>query len=1434
MVRTLMVCFNCFGSHRVTECRSSKGCRTCNGKHHTLLHNPPANQPPPAVVHFTTPELIATVPNEFDTLLATCMVQVADKQGQFHNFRVLADNGSNTNYVTDSCIKRIGAPRKRCFTSATGLGGASVANATGTTHFKVSPHFDSTFSFEISRCLITTKITGKLPTSTFDHTKWPHLQGLQLADPGYHKPQEVDMLLGAEFFFAILEGGKSAGPPNSPVAIETSFGWLIGGGSQDVPLIDTKVHATLSSNSTASTSTSLASDQDEHLDATLKKFWEIEAEPAERLPTLEHKQIESHFMSTYKIDEDGRFIVQLPLKTPVIRIGSSLNLATKRLHYLERRLARNLKHKKEYTSFMQEYEDLGHMEEVQPEENPNSDTNKICYIPHHFVEKQSSTTTKFRVVFDASAKTSNGFSLNETMMVGPTIQNSLTDILIRFRTHKVAFTADIAKMYRQILVSPQDTDLQRILWRADPTKPVKHYRLRTVTYGTGAAPFLATRVLQELATLNQQQFPRASKVALRDLYVDDLMSGEPNDQDALDTQHQLLSLMKNGAMSLRKWSSNSEAVLNALPPEMRETQTLLTLDTDTTIKTLGICWNPKTDQFQFHVPPTPTSNNPTKRSVLSELARLFDPVGWLSPVVIVGKILMQGLWKLQQGWDEPLPSDIHEQWIRFRSDIHGLSMLTINRFYLQGSLMTCPSLNTANPTSITFCLAGFCDASEKAYAAAIYLCSYDGGACSISLISSKTRVAPLKTVSLPRLELCGANLLADLLPSVKSVLRLPIHSISAHSDSTVTLAWIKSDPSRLKTFVANRVTKVQEKIPSDRWGHVRGEENPADCPSRGISTEELIHHSLWWHGPSWLTKGIPEPTICVPLNHELACEEEKRKITLHTLSTTMPTLLDRRSSLNKLLRVTAFVFRFLKGFKRCHGVSLNPIFSQVNAVLSASNATDDSPCTPFPLIEGSGNLTKSISPLIPSELTHALQYWIKFSQYQEFHREITNLRNGEPVSSKSKLISLSPFLDTNGVLRVGGRLKHSQLPMDRKHPILLSSHSRLTQLLIEAEHLRLFHGGSQLLLSVLQQRYWIIRAKDAIRRQLTRCLTCTKQKAQTMQQIMGDLPSYRVNQSRPFLKCGVDYAGPFSIRSILPKSKITLKAYLAVFVCCTTRAIHLEVVSDLSSEAFLASLRRFISRRGRPSDIYSDCGTNFIGADREMKEMLRLLLSLPHNVLIADQLSKEWIRWHFNPPAAPHFGGLWEAGVKSVKYHLRRIMGSNRLTFEELATTTAQIEAILNSRPITPESNNPEDFSALTPGHFLIGAPITAVPEPNLEDIKMSRLSRWQVLQQMVQVFWRRWSNEYLTRLQQKPKWMTAASKPISIGDMVVIKDENQPPCKWKLGRIELLHPGPDSIVRVVTVKTPTGLLKRPIVKICLLPVDSSAQSTDSSTTFSF
>ena len=386
--------------------------------------------------------------------------------------------------------------------------------------------------------------------------------------------------------------------------------------------------------------------------------------------------------------------------------------------------------------------------------------------------------------------------------------------------------------------------------------------------------------------------------------------------------------------------------------------------------------------------------------------------------------------------------------------------------------------------------------------------------------------------------------------------------------------------------------------------------------------------------------------------------------------------------------------------------------------------------------------------------------------------------------------------------------------------MILPHKHKLTRLIVENEHKRLLHAGCQAVLSSLRQKFWSISGKSLVRLVIHNCIKCFRANPKTLNYKMGDLPTARVQQDFPFSTCGVDFAGPFNIKEGKTRGRKIVKAYVCLFVCFATKAVHLELAENLSTEAFLNFLRRFVSRRGRCHNIHSDNGTNFVGAARQLKELQHLLRNLEKDPKIQSFLSSEMIKWHFIPPKAPNFGGLWERAIKSTKTHMTRILQEAYLTYEEFYTVLVQIEACLNSRPISPLSEDPNDMTALTPGHFLIGRSITLLPEHDLLHLKENRLSRYQRTQALFQHYWKRWHLEYLHNLQQNYKWKENKKSLLKIGSLVVIHEDDLPPLKWSMGRVIATHPGEDEITRVVTIKTATRELRRPTSKICVLPIE--------------
>lgn len=786
---------------------------------------------------------------------------------------------------------------------------------------------------------------------------------------------------------------------------------------------------------------------------------------------------------------------------------------------------------------------------------------------------------------------------------------------------------------------------------------------------------------------------------------------------------------------------------------------------------LGVVWCPTTDMFKFSVA-IREDREFTKRTILSEVAKIFDPLGWLAPSVVFAKIFLQELWRHDLKWDDPIGESHCCQWKRFHSQLPLLENFQIPRYAL------CAQYSEIQ-------IHAFCDASEKAYCAVLYLRAISPNSeVSVTILTAKTKVAPIKNQSLPRLELCSALLLATLLESVLPVIDLPVSSVYAWTDSRVALAWICSESRRWLPFVANRVAKIQEATPGVKWNHVVGSQNPADCATRGLLPSELINCELWVKGPEWLQQ--PTPEFCGPSNESFLFDEshlrEQKGNSVVSLSLCRELeLVSKFSSWSKLTRVTAWCLRFFRN------------------------------CSKIPSKRIKGVLTSE-------ELEMATTLIVKIVQSDQFSEELSCLQKGRPIKSRSKVLSLNPVLDATGIMRVGGRLRNSNLPLDKKYPVLLPKDHHVTNLIVRHYHITHLHAGPQLLLCAIRQKYWIPCGRDVVRQFVKKCVRCFRMSPVPTKQLLGDLPANRVVPSRVFNTTGVDFAGPFLCRERSGRGRKSFKIYVSIFVCFATKAVHLEVVSDLTTKAFIAALRRFIARRGRPSEIYSDCGTNFVGADRELSRTLKALLSSNDDDGFPTFAALEGIRWSFNPPSSPHFGGLWEAAVKSMKFHLKRVMGDSSLTLEEFITLIVQVESCLNSRPICPSSDDPSDLTALTPGHFLVGSPLTAIPETDMTDSSLSCVRRFELVQRLLQHFWKRWSFEYLSGLQQRPKWCSSHAN-LEIGDLVLIKGDNVPLLKWKLGRIVQVHPGTDGKVRVVTLKTKSGEFKRPVVKLCKLPV---------------
>ena len=648
-----------------------------------------------------------------------------------------------------------------------GIGGGAIQLPShGSATFKVKPTRSGGQTLNVD-ALILRKITSNIPSCPvpFDN-RWKHLSGLSLADPDFGKPGTIDILLGGDIFFRTMLHGRRIGPSGSPSAIKTSFGWVLTGSVRTTGVGNSQGNCYLA------TATS---------DNLLKKFWEVEDYHLQQpLLSSEEQAVVDHFQRSYSNTETGQFVVPLPIKDNVIPLGESRSLAVRRLKTLERSL-RSRSQFKEFADAVDEYLEMGHAELV-----PVSDLAKPCsevyYFPMHAVRKESSSTTKVRVVFDASAKTASGTSLNDHLLIGPTVHPTLVDVLLRFRRHRIAMTADVSRMYRAVLLPKHQRDLHRFVWRKDPREPLKDYRMTRLTFGVSASPFAANMAMRQNALNYQNEFPLAAQAVIDSFYVDDGLTGEDTLEKAIELRSEMQELFEAGGFVLRKWKSNEPAVLAQIPPQLVDSQSTQAIVADQFVKVLGVEWNAISDTFRPVVSSLKSMESLTKRALLSDIARLFDVLGWCSPAVVKPKILLQHVWKEKCGWDDPVPQPILAVWQRWRSELPVLQERYIQRSYFP---------NDFDVASME--LHGFCDASEAAYAGVVYLRATDSHSSSIhtTLVMAKTKVAPIKRLSVPRLELCGALLITNLLIHCGKTLGIPLESTYVWTDSTVVLCWLR-------------------------------------------------------------------------------------------------------------------------------------------------------------------------------------------------------------------------------------------------------------------------------------------------------------------------------------------------------------------------------------------------------------------------------------------------------------------------------------------------------------------------------------------------------------------------------------------------------------------------------------------------------------------
>ena len=1393
------LCFNCLrptnNFHNSGNCRQpSCTAEGCGKKHHRLLHSNAISES-----HATQPQNSETTHSGFisesnrvntQSLLQTVTATMTSYNGQEIPVKVLLDLGSERTFIRKQIADSVGLSGPTEVLSVTTLGG----NTSETKRMKrvkfglQAKNLDShkTAPIEVEALTIN-KVCHKLRPVDIDISKYPHLKDIRLADSYPRGLTEIDILVGMDFYYSIVDGKCQKGlEPDMPVAVSTKLGWILCG-----PIQNNINHPTTVMLSTVSVN---------EVTFSLKHFWELEhmgiKDDRHAKWSSEEEFAVQQFNKNLMFDGE-RYEVALPWRKDHPELTNNYKQALKRLQSVENQLRKSEEKASLYSQAINQYVQDGYAEEVEVI-NDNKEPKRVRYLPHHAVYREDKSSTKTRIVFDGSCHDGNEVSLNDCVLPGPALQPNLVSVLLRFRTRPIGLMADVQKMFLQIKLAKEDQDVHRYLWRDMKSDLAPRiFKMTRLTFGINSSPFLAIGTAQHHAKESRETFPEASEAIENDMYVDDVLTGAENESNALILQKSLDTMMKAGGFKLTKWASNSEFVCANIPEDERAPTSTIDFNQCESLKALGICWDTKEDTLFFDVANKVNAivDPETKRSLLSIASKLFDPMGLLSPFVIRAKVIFQELWSRGLQWDEKLPDYILEKWKSWKEEL-----LHVHKIKIPRHLVIC----TATDASIE--LHAFGDASPKAYGASVYIRVQDvTGEVKTALLMAKSRVAPVKKVSLPRLELLAALVNARLLRFVvDSLHNLKIDRVFCWTDSSITLYWIQRPNAPWKPFIANRVSEITSTWEPSLWRHCSGETNPSDATTRGVNILKLANNDLWWNGPSWLKLSAEKWPINLSLKLSKAkaetkakAEEERKKVLQVNAVVVEDTVIDplKYGKWSKLLRITAYVLLFV--IKTCALAKINIQQSFVKE----SKAE---------------NVLLTAEDLINSEY-----FWYQRVQKEAYPVEFQRLREGESIASNSCILKLDPFFDKeHGVLRVGGRLQYSELPEETKHQVILPHGHPVVEKLIQDVHEKSIHAGPETTLTILREKIWLTQGRRDVKRVIRQCLVCQRQRAQPLNQKMAPLPLERVQMSHAFSHVGTDFCGPLYIRT----KTNPVKVYICIFTCAASRMLHLELTNDMSTDEFLQAYQRMINLRGMSDTVWSDNAQSFKAASREIK---RLFASSSEDAKRAwkkidkdkvnSELATKGIKWKFIVERSPWRGGWWERFCRSVKEPLRKILGKALLIYTEMYTVLTEVEAIINARPLTFVGDDIRDQEPITPAHLAIGRSLRSLPVPtDIPEEDTGLLKRYLYRQKLVGHFWRRWQDEYLQQLSIRPKW-NQEEPPLKVGDIVLVSEDKTPRGKWPLARVIGTFPGRDNVIRTVKLQTSKGQLKRPIQRCCKL-----------------
>ena len=1373
-MKTKGICYGCLNpGHISKDCNRRLTCNVCKRTHPSILHIATKETDRPSVVSVAEScAHIGAGDHEIGLSIVPVNVKAAKGSHVIQTYALL-DPGSSATFCSEELRTRLNLKGKRTRILLRTMNQETSVPAHVISGLEVSALNSDTF-FHLPDTLTQKDmpVTSSSVPKQSDLAHWAYLGKVTIPSIS----SKVELLIGTNAPHLIEPWEVINSQNGGPYAVRTLLGWVVNGPLRSAA--GTGGSVTVNRISVASLEKLLISQYNQD-------FQEKASEEKTEM-SVEDKAFIG--MAKEAVLENGHYSLRLPFRKARVHMPSNRQMAEQRLHSLKRKMSKNEQFKQEYTAFLTDIFENNYAEEI-PQEELMQPPGTTWFLPHHGVYHPKKK--KLRVVFDCAASF-QGVSLNKELLQGPDLTNSLLGVVMRFRKEPIGIMADVKSMFHQVRVAKSDVDYLRFLWwpQGDTSQTPKEHRMLVHIFGAVSSPSIANFALQKTATDNESCFsPQVAETIRHNFYVDDCARSVAKESDTIQLVRDLTALCSKGGFQLTQWVSNSRAVLSSIPKEHRAKDIKsLDLDKDSlpVERALGLQWCVDSDSFKFNIN---LSQKPhTRRGILSVVSSVFDPLGFLAPLILPAKQLLQELCQAGFGWDEPLPQAMSKRWMEWTSSLEVIKGFSVQRCLKPEGFggTRCAELHH------------FADASESGYGSVSYIRQVNQkDVVHVTFVFGKSRVLPLKTITVPRLELAAAALSVKVDRMLRKELHLDLEPSVFWTDSQTVLKYIATDQARFKTYVANRVSFIRDNTELSQWKYVGSKDNPADDSSRGLNARKFMKQRRWIHAPEFLWK----PEESWPVIQTLVMlqdDPEVRRTT--TVFTTMvksrtPTdqLISHFSNWISLLKAVAWYLKLKRNLMvKMKGKDLAPL-THSNRSQSSQKVVDVKPCVE--------------QHLTVKDLADAERAVVMYSQNQAFYNELSTLQLTPPrVSNSSKLCRLDPVLD-EGLLRVGGRLHRSAMPEDAKHPCILPTDSHISVLLLRHIHERNGHSGRNHMLSELHKKYWIKKGNSLARKVLSKCVTCRRVKGKVGQQKMADLPLERILPDLPpFTNVGLDYFGPIEVR----RGRGTIKRYGVIFTCMTSRAIHLEIAHTLDTDSCIHALRRFVCRRGQVKHIRSDNGTNLVGAHAELK---RALISL-NQKKIQDALLPDGIEWSFNPPAASHHGGVWERLIRSVRQVLNSTLHQQTTDDEGLHTLFCEVEAILNSRPLSTVSSEPHDLEPLTPNHLLLLKTMPTLPPGVFQKSDIYAKRRWKQVQYMADLFWLRWTKEYLLLLQERQKW-TGTKRNFNIGDVVLVVDPTAPRGSWPLGRVLDTTSDSRGLVRSVKLKTKRSVLERPITKLC-------------------